>query len=235
MIGIYKIENKINKKVYIGCSNNIEKRWSDHKTNAFSEGGREYQKTLYRAIRKYGINNFNFTVVCECPLEELKKKEIEIIRNFDSYNNGYNETIGGDIGGYDLQGENHPNSKLTEQDVKEIRGRYANKERRMEVFKIYESRIGKSGFEKIWKGETWKNISMEVYTEENKLFHKSNSAMKGSSNGRAKITEKDVYNIRLRKKNGETSKHVYKDYENKLTLGSFRGVWGYQNWKNIIV
>ena len=30
MIGIYKITNKINQKVYIGQSNNIEARWKDH-------------------------------------------------------------------------------------------------------------------------------------------------------------------------------------------------------------
>lgn len=63
MIGIYKIENMINNKVYIGCSNNIEKRWSGHKTKAFSEGDREYNKTLYRAFRKYGIDSFRFSVV----------------------------------------------------------------------------------------------------------------------------------------------------------------------------
>lgn len=225
----------VNNKVYIGCSNNIERRWNDHKTRAFSVSDREYNKTLYRAFRKYGIENFRFSVVCECSIEEIKDKEIAIIDFYDSYKNGYNETLGGDISGYDLQGENHPNSKLAEQDVRDIRQRYANRERRMEVFKDYEDRIGKSGFEKIWKGETWKNISMEVYTNENKLFHKNNSAMKGSNNGRSKLSEKDVYDIRLRKKNGESSSHVYKDYESLITKGSFKNIWSYQNWKNVVV
>ena len=31
MIGIYKITNLINNKSYIGLSNNIERRWSEHK------------------------------------------------------------------------------------------------------------------------------------------------------------------------------------------------------------
>ena len=30
MTGIYKIENKINGKIYIGQSINIERRWSEH-------------------------------------------------------------------------------------------------------------------------------------------------------------------------------------------------------------
>ena len=97
MIGIYKIENMINNKVYIGCSNDIERRWNDHRTRAFSEGDREYNKTLYRAFRKYGLDNFKFSIICECSKEDIKEKEIAFIELYDSYNNGYNETIGGDI------------------------------------------------------------------------------------------------------------------------------------------
>lgn len=75
----------------------------------------------------------------------------------------------------------------------------------------------------------------EVYTEENKLFHKNNTGNSGSSNGRARLTEEDVKNIRLRRKQGENIKTVYQDYKDKLTYGSFSNVWTYQNWKNIIV
>ena len=45
-----------------------------------------------------------------------------------------------------------------------------------------------------------------------------------------------VYNIRLRKKNGESRKEVYEDYKyTGITEGSFKQVWCYQNWKNIVV
>lgn len=43
----------------------------------------------------------------------------------------------------------------------------------------------------------------EVYSTENKEFHKKNTGQKGSKNGRSLLTEEDVYQIRLRKKNGE--------------------------------
>ena len=46
----------------------------------------------------------------------------------------------------------------------------------------------------------------------------------GSSNGRSKVTEQDVYNIRLRRKNGEALKDVYEDYKDKLTKGSFTNI-----------
>ena len=75
----------------------------------------------------------------------------------------------------------------------------------------------------------------EVYTEENKNFHKHNTSNCGSSNGRSRLNEQEVYEIRIRRKNGEKLMDVYQDYSDKLTYKSFTNVWTYQNWKNIIV
>lgn len=233
MTGIYKITNILNENSYIGLSTNIEKRWLRHKSNYINPDNKEYEKTLYRAFRKYGIENFTFEVIEECPVEELANREIYWISYFDSFANGYNETPGGEI--ICTGGENHPNHKLTENDIKTIRNYYKNKARKKDIFSLYNKRIGESGFSKIWKGETWKNIMPEVYTEENKKFHKNNTANKGSQNGRSKLTEEDVYNIRLRRKNGEILSSVYKDYSDKLTYKSFENVWSNRNWKNIIV
>ena len=64
MIGIYKIENLVNGKCYIGQSKYIEKRWTDHKSNAFNSIQKDqYKYPLYRAIRKYGLENFSFEVI----------------------------------------------------------------------------------------------------------------------------------------------------------------------------
>ena len=67
MIGIYKITNKINGKCYIGQSINIKQRWKGHRKDAFWLNGPDYQYPLYKAIRKYGIENFSFEVIEECP------------------------------------------------------------------------------------------------------------------------------------------------------------------------
>lgn len=75
----------------------------------------------------------------------------------------------------------------------------------------------------------------EVYTKENKDYHAHNTGNGGSNNGRTRLSEQDVYNIRLRRKNGENIRIVYEDYKDKLTYGSFVNIWSYQNWKNIIV
>lgn len=233
--GIYKITNIINNHAYIGLSVDIHKRWKSHKERYLNKNMPDYNKSLYKAFRKYGIENFKFEILEICEKEELPKKEIYYISLYNTYKNGYNETTGGELGDIDHSGEAHPNHKLTEKDVIDIRARYNNKERKKEVYELYKDRINKTGFHKIWNNFTWKNIMQEVYTDENKNFHKHNSGNGGSSNGRAKLTEEDVYNIRLRKKNGESLDEVYKDYDNKLVKGSFKNVWDYRNWKNIIV
>ncbi len=69
--GIYKITNLINNKCYIGKTNNFKRRKSDHFRLATVEGHKEYNKTLYRAIRKYGQSNFSFEII-----EELKDYSI---------------------------------------------------------------------------------------------------------------------------------------------------------------
>ncbi len=138
-------------------------------------------------------------------------------------------------GGEDNQGDSHPRHKLTKEDVIDIRTRYDNLERKKEVYQLYKDKIGESGFSKIWKGNTWASVMMEVYTPQNKKYHLHDTANKGSQNGRSRLTEQDVKNIRLRRKNGEKLSDVYADYEHLLTKGSFTNVWSYQNWKNIVV
>ena len=229
MIGIYKITNIVNNKSYIGISTDIEDRWCQHKSQYNWQ--REKNKTLYQAFQKHGLENFTFEVLEECKITELSEKEKYYVNKYDTYHNGYNETAGGE----DFHGESHPGHKLQKEDVMDIRMRYKNLERKNEVYELYKSRIGESGFSKIWKGETWKGIMDEVYTPENKEFHKHNTANNGSKNGRSRLTEEEVRDIRMRRKNGEILSEVYKDYSNKLTYGSFTNVWTYQNRKNIIV
>lgn len=69
--GIYKITNKINNHSYIGQSINIENRWAKEKSRAFNFNSDEYDKTLSRAFRKYGLNNFTWEILEECSKKEL--------------------------------------------------------------------------------------------------------------------------------------------------------------------
>lgn len=93
-IGIYKITNVINGKVYIGQSINIEQRWVQHKNNPCNQH-------IKNAYTKYGISNFKFEIIQE--IFEINKKllnELEIfyIEQYNSRNHdfGYNACVGGD-------------------------------------------------------------------------------------------------------------------------------------------
>lgn len=50
---------------------------------------------IKRAILKYGKEHFKIELIEECPIEWLDRREIFWIDYFDSFNNGYNLTAGG--------------------------------------------------------------------------------------------------------------------------------------------
>lgn len=94
MIGIYSITNKINNKRYIGQSIDIETRIKRH----FRElrKGIHHCHHLQRAFNKYGEENFETEILLACNDNHgLDEKEKEYIEKYDSYNNGYNLTMGG--------------------------------------------------------------------------------------------------------------------------------------------
>ena len=55
---------------------------------------------MYIDFEKYGIDNFNFEILEECPLEKLDDREIAYIKEYDTYYNGYNLTVGGQKGSF---------------------------------------------------------------------------------------------------------------------------------------
>lgn len=111
MIGIYKITNKINNKIYIGQSINIEERWKKHIYSPSSS-------LIHQAIVKYGVQSFIFEVLEECVLEQLNEREIYWISHYNSIIPfGYNKTQGGDNPNLD---ENTRYQKLDSEKVNQI-------------------------------------------------------------------------------------------------------------------
>lgn len=91
--GIYKIENLVNGKVYIGQSIDIYSRFTTHR-NSLNRGDSNCT-CLQRAWNKYGESSFEFSVVELCEEHLLDKKEREYICLYDACNSGYNIEDGG--------------------------------------------------------------------------------------------------------------------------------------------
>lgn len=92
---VYKITNKINGKMYIGCtSQGIKKRFKEH---LYSHKKNRNNQYLYRAFRKYGPENFKISLLIEAETyEKMLSAEIKYIKKYDTYHNGYNMTLGGE-------------------------------------------------------------------------------------------------------------------------------------------
>lgn len=218
--GIYKITNKINNKNYIGQSQNIEQRWIAHKYESVNSNQVQYNYSIHRAFRKYGLDNFSFSIVELTEKEKLDEREKYWIAYFDSFNNGYNETEGGDKGP-SMPGESNPNSILTEQDIINIRTKLLNGKMRNEVYQEYANRISLRGFEHIWQGDSWTDIMPEAIQ-----YVKSKEYISSVRSYASKTRNKDIKEkILLRKKNGEKRLDVYKDYQNYYSLSGFNKVW----------
>lgn len=91
--GIYKITNQKTKEAYIGQSVDVSKRWKDHIKCGLGIDAPAGNK-LYKAMQEYGVWNFSWELLEECPKEELNAKEKFYIDFYKTYEYGYNSNVG---------------------------------------------------------------------------------------------------------------------------------------------
>jgi len=91
---IYSITNKVNGNQYVGKTvETVERRWKQHKKSIDL-----LDCVIYRAMRKYGLDNFFIETIekVDGDNELLLEREIHWIKTLDTYKNGYNMTKGGE-------------------------------------------------------------------------------------------------------------------------------------------
>lgn len=114
---IYKITNLINGKIYIGQSKDPIRRWKEHKWDSFNPNCID-NSLLHLAIKKYGEENFELTIIGW--FDDYNEKEKYYIQEFNSLApNGYNIALGGKEPPHSY-GENHHNSKYSQEIVDNI-------------------------------------------------------------------------------------------------------------------
>lgn len=156
---IYKIENIINHKVYIGLTNDWKRRYREH------FNGSKLKCYIDKEIHA-NPDQFIFEVIDECDSrEEVEQLEIKWIKYYDSYKNGYNKTTGGFLrGSWDCENELNPRAQLTCEDVANIRFRRMQGERMSTVYEDYKHKLigdKRAGFSKVWLHGSWPNICPE--------------------------------------------------------------------------
>ncbi len=93
---IYKVINKVNGKVYVGFDSNWPSRQITHYYKSSSDKSTHFH--FHHAIRKYGWDSFEWEVIYQSKdkTHTLKVMEPFFIEQYDSFNNGYNKTKGGE-------------------------------------------------------------------------------------------------------------------------------------------
>ena len=106
---VYKIVCRTNGKVYIGATKNPTNRWKKHRHEARLN---RYNTILYKAMNKYGVDEFEMDVLFGSRDKDYIFNEMEpfFIEQYDSTNHekGYNISKGG-------EGASHPTSEETKQ------------------------------------------------------------------------------------------------------------------------
>lgn len=157
--------------MYIGLAKDPNRRFKDHLFASQNKNHKEYNYPIHAAIRKYGIDNFEFNILEDNlpDLQTMKQREIYWIKYFNTYEDRqhYNETPGGDcVGEKNIHlGEEHGMAKLSEEDVIFCREAYKNGERSRNIYEEYfKDKIAYSGFLRMWHGVTWKHVMPEVFS-----------------------------------------------------------------------
>lgn len=223
----------MNNKWYIGQTVNYKKRKRDHLLCL--NKNKHYNKHLQRAWNKYGKEKFEWVV-----LEEVRNKEIlneaeeKWIKEKNSFKNGYNQTTGGESPQYSDEikkkkseimcgKRNHMWGKFGEKHHS-----YGKKYDENVRKKMSDAHKGKSLSEEHKKniGKALKGRSVSQKTKEK--IRKANS---GEKCGTAKLTWKQVKEIRKLYKTGNHSQYELANYFD-ITRSAVQNIVENKRWKD---
>lgn len=189
---VYKITNIINNKSYIGVDSYFPKRLKQHKSNL--DKNIHKNKYLQNSYNKYGFENFTFELLRNCETrEEMLNKEIELISYYNTLENGYNHTVGGEgsIG-------------------------YKHKEESISKMSSWKRIITPEWCEAISKATKGVPKAKGI----KRINHPDYSKwLGGEKHPVAKLNWKDIYRIRLNYLNGEIQLNIAKEFNvTKITI-----------------
>lgn len=231
MKAIYKWTNLINGKNYVGKTIDVASRVRGYR----KEVNKGTTRPIISALRKYGFENFEFTIIENCDNlsdEEILQREQYWIDYYNCQNRefGYNIL---DAGATPLEhfseGSKNIKARLNEDKVLNIREMiFIQNIKPTEVYKMFATEISWDAFTKAYRGHTWKNVDMS-------MIRNINSEIERKGNAKAKLTKEQVKEIRhLAEEEHWTVSEIY---DNKFlgicTRETIKRIVNYETWKNI--
>jgi group I intron endonuclease len=199
---IYKIQNKVNGKIYIGSTKNKRKRWNTHKRELRTK--KHANEHLRRAWNKYGERAFLFEVIEEVPGDSTELLHIREQHYLDTLNPDYNicKVAGSPE---PRRGEEHYGAKLTWEKVGVIREKYYKGSSYKELAEEY----GIGGIGSIIENKTWKDENYEYVS-----LGSSSRAKRGEDSSNATLDRESITKILNEYKNTSlTLKEIGKKYK----------------------
>lgn len=207
---IYKYTNLQTGYSYIGQTNNLQKRYNGHKSEAFNPKASGYWLPFHCAIRKYGLENFTYEVLEEIAegesqsfIDEREKFFIEYYQTLISQK-GYNVTVGGEGCpkpplSYE---EKLQRSKLfTGEEIQDIQQRLINDEEFDKIEAIYAPRLKRTFLVNINTGTNFFNPDFDYPLKKN---------------SKSKFSQKEIQDIKNMIRRGTK----YADIKEKYNISS---------------
>lgn len=222
----------VNNKIYVGqTTKGLDYRKAKHYNNSKYN---TFQTKFYRAIRKYGFDNFEWSILEKCTTNKLNEREIYWIDSFNSMVDGYNMTPGGGGFGKNLWWYNH----ILETQGKEIADE-----------KLLNWKANKSGLNHPLTGKTFYHLWVNAFgidiaesmwddyilnqqqTHKNKTHTKAtkikiSKAVSGSKNPMYNKSLYDTWEEKYGKVEADLRMINYKEIHKSIHLGADNGMFG---------
>jgi group I intron endonuclease len=215
LIGIYKIVNNVNGKIYVGSSKNIYGRFKEHKW--YLDNKRHVNENLQTAWDKFGEHNFTFEVLEQCEIVDLLIKEDYWINHYSSNN----EKFGYNIYCADRHKSRPIKSRLKISNAQigiknHMYGKKFSQERRNKISVKY------SGTGNPFYGKHHKESTKRILSEIGKKLNQ------GTGNGNSKLSKEIVFEIYDKLINGLSVKNTCELYKISETLA--RNIKAREHW-----
>ena len=136
--GIYKITNTVTGDFYIGSSNDIKRRWKEHKCQ--STWKQHPNNQMYQDMQKYGLNNFELEILAEVEIDKLKETEQQFIEMLQPTYNQINAK-GWDVERYKEYHKEYQKTEKYKESKKEYRKSDKGKESSRKFSKKYNNQL----------------------------------------------------------------------------------------------